>query len=62
MVDGAMIRTTILRLRRQFVFVDPDAKLVMVSTAMENVAGGNERRDTHPPAATMTGGTPCSAS
>jgi CubicO group peptidase (beta-lactamase class C family) len=35
-------REFVLRgLRRQFVFVDPDAKLVMVSTAAENVAGGN---------------------
>ncbi|HEY8244944.1 MAG TPA: serine hydrolase [Casimicrobiaceae bacterium] len=35
-------RQFVLRgLRRQFVFVDPDAKLVMVSTAAENVAGGN---------------------
>jgi len=35
-------RQFVLRgLRKQFVFVDPDAKLVMVSTAAENVAGGN---------------------
>ena len=35
-------RQFVLRgLRRQFVFVDPDAKLVMVNTAAENVAGGN---------------------
>ena len=35
-------REFVLRgLRRQFVFVDPESKLVMVSTAAENVAGGN---------------------
>jgi len=40
-MPGAGRQFVLRGLRRQFVFVDPEAKLVMVSTAAENLAGGN---------------------